>query len=415
MDLEKIKKYIRSMGTYFGALVITMLLLAAINPFLAMFMTPEDYSVFGYYNSFTNLLTPVITFYMLNYYNKRYFEVSEEERLRLKAVLFKALIYFSLIVSVVCLAGLVGYIHFFEKDFTFPIFPHVAIAVFTIPLAGIYKLEQNDCRMSRNAKGFFKITVAQAIILSATNLVFVVAIKWGSFGKLLGPFAANFIVFIWLLIRHRDLFRINSTFSEFWAVVKFCLPLAAGAMLGYFFNGFDRTYLERLGDVESYGNYTVAYQFAGYLSVFSGAVISTFQPDIYEAVARRDTRGFFLTCFAQIGIIALIVIAFILLCHPLIWLLTAGNYMGAVPYARIIAISSVASTTYYVINNYTIAKGYPRIYLYTTLISSALVIFAMPRMVGAFGFNGGAWMTSLSFVILALINLIFLGFLSVNG
>ncbi len=409
MQLERLKNYFRSVGIYFAALLIPMVVLVLINPLIAMNMSPEDYAVSGYYNSFSGLFTPLIVFYMVNYYSKRYFEVSDEDRLRLRAVLFKSLIFFSFIVAVLCLAGLLVYILLIKKDFSFPIFPHIALAVFAIPLSGIYKLEQTECRMARDASGFFKITVAAGVVLVLSNLLFVVALKWGSFGRLLAPFTANAIIFVYLIVRHRDLFKISFSFKEFRTVLWFCLPLALGAMLGYFFNGYDRTYLEGLGDVTQYGHYIVGAQIAGYLSVFSTAITSTFQPDIYEAVAKRDNRAFFSTCLLQVGLIALVVIVFILFCPLIIRLVTAGRYMLSVPYARIVSLSVLMSSIYYVINNYTIAKGYPRLYLYTTVIATVLTVLAYPPMVSRFGYSGGAHMTWISFVLLALINLVLLG------
>ena len=123
MKSGQLLSYGKSVGTYFAASLLPMLLMAAVNPLIALNMSPEDYAVYGYYNSFTALISPLIVFYMLHYYTKRYYEVTEEERLRLKAMLFKALIFFSFAVSVLCLAALAGYIVLFRKDIRFPLFP----------------------------------------------------------------------------------------------------------------------------------------------------------------------------------------------------------------------------------------------------------------------------------------------------
>lgn len=401
-------KYTRSVGTYFAATLIPMLAMVAVNPFVAMNMSPRDYAITGYYNSFVALLTPVIFFYMLNYYNKRYYEVSPRERLRIRAMLFKALIFFSAGVSVLCLLLLAGYISIFNKNLEFPLYPYLLLTVFAIPLSGILKLEQTECRMSRNAKGYFRITVVSGILLAVANLVFVVFAKWGATGKLLATFVTNLLVFVFLVVKYRSLFRVRTYGREFLQVLKFCLPLTLAAMLGYFFNGFDRTYLESLGDVTEYGHYIVGAQIAGYLTSLSTAVTSTFQPDIYESIARRDNRALARTCIMQIGIIGAAVAVFILFCPLIIKILTAGRYVDSTPYARIISISTLTSSIYYIINNYTIARGYPRLYLCTTLIGSALTVLAYPPVVRAYGYAGGAYMVGMSFVFLAAANIILL-------
>lgn len=396
------------MSLYFVAAMIPMALMALVNPLVAMNMSPEDYAVSGYYNSFVALFSPVIVFYMVNYYNKRYYETSPSERIRLRALLFKALIFFSFAVSLVCFAALAGFIFFFRRDFDFPFFPYAALMVFAIPLTGIYKLEQADFRMSRNASGYFRLTVASGLLLVIANLLFVVLLKMGAVGKLLAPLVTNLLVFLYLLSRHRDLFAVKTDFREFRQILVFCLPLAFGAMLGYFFNGYDRTYLESLSDTVEYGNYIVGAQIAGYLTSLSTAVTSTFQPDLYEAVAKKNRRLLVGSCTMQLAVITLGVAVFVLFCPLIVRLLTAGRYVAATPYARIIAFSTIASSLYFIINNYTIAKGHPRLYLYTTLIGSIITMIAYPPVVEEFGYRGGAMMTSLSYLVLAAVNLLLL-------
>ena len=405
---DRFVKYAKSVGTYFGATLIPMVLMALVNPLIALNMSPEDYAVSGYYTSFAALFSPVIVFYMINYYNKRYYETSPEERLRLRALLFKALILFSGAVSLLCFAALGGFICLFRPDFEFPFFPYAALMVFAIPLTGIYKLEQAEFRMSRDASGYFRLTVTAGVVLVATNLFFVVLLRMGAVGKLLAPLAANLSIFVYLLVKHRNLFLIRTEFREFRTVLSFCLPLAFGAMLGYFFNGYDRTYLETLPDTVEYGNYIVGSQIAGYLTSLSTAVTSTFQPDLYESVAKRNRGMLLRSCVLQIAIIALGVAVFVMFCPLVVRLLTAGRYVAAAPYARIIAFSTLASSLYFILNNYTIARGYPRLYLYTTLVGSIITMMAYPSVVEAFGYKGGALMTSVSYLILISLNVIFL-------
>ena len=141
----------------------------------------------------------------------------------------------------------------------------------------------------------------------------------------------------------------------------------------------------------------------------STAVTSTFQPDIYEALARNDRKALWRACIIQIGLIAAVVTLFILSCPLIVRILTAGRYADATVYAAIISISTLTSSIYFVLNNCTIAKGFPRIYLYTTIIGSAITIGCYPLMVNAFAYKGGAMMTALSFVILSAVNLVLLG------
>lgn len=406
--MNRAVKYIRMMATYMGASVIPMLLNLLVNPLIAMNMSPEDYAVTGYFTSFNALLNPIITFYLLHYYVKSYFNLDEKGRLALRATIFKALIFFSFGVALLCCLLLAGYMILLDGNLEFPVFPYLLFSVFALPLAGIYTLELTDFKMMKKSGAYFRLSVTNGVSLVLMNLLMVVLLKWGATGRLLSPLIVNFLFFSYLLIRHRDYFRIPFDKAAFRDILRFCLPLAASAALGYFFNGFDRTCLESLGDVREYGIYVVGAQMAAYLTTFSAAVNSTFQPDMYKAIAERNRKGFAASVGLVVGSVSVVVVIFIILAPFLVSLLTAGRYVDSTPYARILALSTITSSVYYVINNYTVAKGWPKLYLYTTLAGSLLMAIAMPEAVSRWGFTGAAVTVVLSYLALSLINLLFI-------
>ena len=158
-SFSSIRNYGKNLALYFGASLIPMAVNLAINPLIAMNMSPVDYAINGYYTSFTPLISPVILYYMLHFYNKRYFELDEEGRLHLKALIFKSLIVFSFAVSVVCLILFLGYLYFIKTDLTIPIYPYAVLTVMAIPFTGLYYLELADYRMSKNGRSFFILSI----------------------------------------------------------------------------------------------------------------------------------------------------------------------------------------------------------------------------------------------------------------
>lgn len=405
---RRVVKYIKHISTYFGASIIPMFLMLLINPLVALNMSPDDYAISGYFSSFNSLIGPLIIFYMLHYYNKRYYEVDDDRRIRLKALLFKAVTAFSFLVAIFCFVALFVYIKYYNDTLECPIMPYLAFTVFAIPLTGIYNLELVDKRMGRNSKGFFYLSIINGILLFIANIIFVVLLKLGAIGKLLAPLITNLLVFVYLFIKNKYLLSLKNSWSEFGIIIKFCFPLTIGAMLGYFSSGFDKTYLESLGNYTEYGYYIVGGSIAAYLSTFSTSISSTFQPDIYEAIASGNRRLLWKTSLIQVVLISIVVVVFVAFCPLIIRILTAGRYDNSTIYARIISFSTITSTIYYLINNYTIAVGYPKLYLYTTVISSILIIFLLKESVKNFGFVGGAWMASGAFIILSVINIILL-------
>lgn len=342
---------------------------------------------------------------MLHYYTKRYFEVTEEQRVELRAILFKALIYFSSFIAILCLFGLIIYIKIFNKDSTLPLMPYVAFTVLALPLTGIYSLLLVDLRMSRNSKSFFKISVTNGLLLVCLNLFFVVIVKWGAFGKLLAPLITNFLFFIWVCYKYRELFHFPFDKKQFNEIIKFCTPLTIAAMLGFFSNGYDRVFLERLGNVQELGYYVVGVQIAGYITIFQTTLGSTFQPDIFQSIAERNYKKLAKISTLLIGGVTIIVIIFIVAAPLVIQILTAGRYMQSVKYTQIVAFSTITSAIYYTISQVTIALGKSYLTLFNKIITSICSIALFSMLINKYQFNGAAWGLVLSFLVSAIGNL----------
>lgn len=408
IDKCRALKYTKSIGLYFSASAIPMVLNLASNPLVAKNMSPVDYAITGYYGSFNTLITPLILFYMMNYYIKSYYQLDEPDRIILKANIFKALIYVSGFISVLCCAGLIGYMKFFNAGSEIPVSPYLYLSVFALPLTGIYTLVLCDYRISRQSRKYFNLSVVNGVIAIAVILLLVVILKGGATGRLLATLLTNAIFFIWSCWYYRDLFRIRFNFSEFRKIVKFCAPLTLAAMLGFFSNGFDRILLEKTGDVSELGYYVVGVQMAGYLTVFSTALSATFQPDIYESIARRNYMTTLKYGALLVGGVIVCVAFFILLAPWLIKILTAGRYMLSLSYTRIIALSAVTSTLYYAISQFTMGIGKTMLTLMNKVISSVLIVAMFVFLIKSHGFVGAAWGIVLSFLIQFLCNAVLL-------
>lgn len=404
INFNRIIEYGKQLSRYFSASLIPMLLNLIINPLVALNMSPEDFAITGYFTSFSTLLSPIIAFYMIHYYNKRYFELDDNGREYLTAILFKALIFFSFAVTIICLIVLAIYINH-TADASLPSFPYLYMAVMSIPFAGIYNLELARYKMERKSKEYMNLSLIKGILLVVGIILFVVLIKWGAFGKLLAPLLVEIGVFGYLLIKHKDIWRIKTSITNITPIIRFCWPLALGAALGYFSNGYDKLVLEKLGNVTEFGFYCVGTSIAAYLGVFTTSISATFQPDTYEAIIKNDKRKLMRVVAIRWGLTLFVVLCFIGFCPFVIKLLTAGKYMESVPYARIFALASLTNSIYYIINDYSIARGKPHFYLITTILGSIAITFLMPLCIEQFSYKGGAIMNVMSFIILSVVNL----------
>lgn len=406
--INKYKRIINSIGLYFGASLIPMLINLAINPLIAMNMQPRDYAIVGFYTSFNTLISPLIVFYMLHYYTKKFFEVDKQEREILKSTLIKLLIYFSGILSIICFISVGVYCFLLDVDDSFPFFPYAFLSIFAIPFTGIYSLTTVDYRMQRKSLAFFKISIMNGSSLVFANLLFVVGLKWGAFGKLLAPFVTNTLFFIYCLWKYRNVLGYKFEWSRSKEIIRFCTPLTLAAMLSFFTGGYDRVLLERVDNVSELGYYVVGIQIASYIGVFQSSIGATFQPDLFQSIVQKDNRRLLKVITMLVGSTALIVVGFIVCAPIIIDILTAGRYNDSVKYAQIAALSTLTSAMYYTVSQITIARGKTTIPFINKIISSILCILMFNYIITEFEYIGAAWGLVFSFIITLIGNLVLL-------
>lgn len=388
---KKLKVYSKSIGLYFLASLIPMVLNMLTNPMIAINMSPEDYAIIGYYSAFTNLLSPLIVFYLFHYYAKAYFECNAEQQEKLKSTICKSLIWFSGLLSILSFIGVLIYVTQDGDSSGLPIFPYLGLTIFAIPLSGLFTFMQTDLRMGRHPKEFFKVTVINGLLLTGLNLLLVAGLKMGALGKTLAPFLIQLIFFLYCIYKYWKILQIPFDKSLFKKIIKFCMPLTLAAMLGFFTNGYDRVYLERIGEVREYGYYVVGIQIATYINVFQNAIGSTFKPDLFEAVVKNDRKRLLRVLLLLLGSISFIALAFITFCPLIIRILTADRYIESTVYAQIAALSIVTSMMYYVVSEITIAKGYTLVTLANSIVGAILCIGLFYVLISKFQFIGAAW------------------------
>ena len=142
-------------------------------------------------------------------------------------------------------------------------------------------------------------------------------------------------------------------------------------MLSFFNAGFDKVLLERLGNLSELGYYSVGVQIAGYLTIFSNAVNSTFQPDIYECYSKKNYRKLVLYVGIIVGSITVCASVYIILAPYIIGLLTAGRYVYSAHYSQIIALSTITAAIYYSSSQISIAMGYTKLLMWVKFLGGA--------------------------------------------
>lgn len=403
---DRIKVYSKNAGIYLLASLISSVLAVLVNPLMALNLSPEDYAVSTYYTSFGLLYTPVLGFFVTDFYLRKYYVLSKEALFQLKGNVIKIFLYFSGIVSLVCLLGLYAFVKGTHVSFDF--WPYAPLAVFTNYVGLIYTFQLAEFKIVRKAKSFFWASVIWGVIGVVLSLLLVVVAKWGAVGKMVATFLGSFLPFIWCLIKNKEYLGVRFEKEIFRQIFLYGYPLVLAAMLSYFSHGYDKVLLERGGNIETLGYYSVACSMAAYITVFSNALKSTFQPDMYKAIAQKSVRRSVAVGGLVVLAVGLIVAVFIIFCPWLIKILTAGRYVQSTQMCRIVSFSVLTSTLYYQISQFTYGTGHSKLTLINKIIGTAINIALITFLVRNFGAVGAAWSTVLGFLVFAIGNLILL-------
>lgn len=407
---QKFKIQLSNLSIYFFAALVPMLLSLVSNPFLANNLSPEDYAIIGYYSAFVTLFSPLINFYLLHYYTKRFYELDEKGRNVLKATLYRALIYFSLILAVIAMVILCGYKLLLNRNSQIPLMPYLILSLLPVAITGIYTLSLTECRMMRASKKFFNISVTNGLLGVALAILFVVVFKLGAVGRMCATLLTSIIMFTYTIIHNKDVWEYPFDKELFLNAIKFCWPLVVASMLTFFCTGYDKIILEHQGDLHTLGIYSVGVTIAGYLSLFSSSINDTFQPDIYESIVKRDYRRCLKFVIMKLSIMSVCVIVFAVSAPYIIRILTFGRYVESTPYAVIVAISSVTSMMYYSMSQITVALGFTRITLVNKILGSLISIVSFGIIIPHFGAIGAAWGIVLSYAYFFIGNVIMVYF-----
>lgn len=395
---NRFKSYISNLSVYFLASLVPMLLSLVSNPFIAKNMDPDDYAIVGYYGAFITLFTPLVDFYFLHFYTKRFYELDEARRYHLRATIFKSFLSFSFIMTGVALLSLFGYRTFFNNNSEISFFPYAVLALVKIPLSCLFSLELVDFRMNRESKPFFRLSVSNALMATAVMVLFVVVFKWGAIGNLSASLLTTAIMFVYMLVKNWRILKEPFDKEIFKDAVKFCWPLALASMLTFFSNGYDRVFLEKNESLEVLGYYSVGVTIASYIRVFSDSINSTFQPDIYESIVKRNFRKSFKFIALKLVILSVVIVCFIILSPFVVRILTFGKYVASTKYAVIASLASLTSMMYYSVSQITVALGYTSITLYNKILGSVLSVLCYALLIRSFGAIGAAWGMVVSYI-----------------
>ena len=378
---------IKNFSLYLSASIVTGVINVIFNPFLAANLSSLDYSIIGYYTSFGSLFTPILNFSLISFYVRKYFKIPEEKRQLTLDTIITTLIIWGVISSILILVLFFAYCNIAKVEL--PFFPFAVLVVFRLFFNNFLLLYQVECRMRREAKRYFKITILASLITILLSVILVILFKFGAVGRLSAMLISSIFIGIFAIKKIHSKFKIEKSILK--EAISFGWPVSCSYMIQYFLFGVDLALLEPLNDITNMGLYAIALSIVGYLSVFYIALSQTFEPDTYKAVAQFNYKKIFKIIFLISSILASIILVFVIFAKPVISILTYNRYTEAYHFAQILSVGVLTSYLMVAIEDIINAFGFTKVGLLNKIISSAIAVTAYFYLIKTHGFYGAAW------------------------
>ncbi|MBV5329500.1 MAG: oligosaccharide flippase family protein [Chlorobium sp.] len=403
----KYKGYLKNSFLYLFSSIFTAMVGIAVNPFMAKNLSPEDYAILGYFNSFSLIILPILNFSLISYYLRNYYRIADERKQIVSDTILIALVVYGFIALVAVCGAFYFYCQWSKISFSY--YPYALLTFVPIYLGNFTTLFLAKCRLERAAGRFSAVTIVSALLGTVTAILLVVIYKYGATGRLLATLLASVVTAIYCF---SQLFgKLQFDFAVIKDAFRFGWPLSLSAMLWYFLSGVDYVMLEKLNDSHSLGFYNVGMQIAGYFAIFYTAIAQTFEPDIYKAIAEKK-KGKLLKIIAGIVTLNSIPnILFIIFAPFIIGLLTYNRYTDASGFAQILALKNITVSLYYSTITIIVGFGFTKAELLVRCVGSLLCVLMFKILIENYGFYGAAWGQVFSFVILTSISVCCLAYL----
>ncbi|OQY09050.1 MAG: hypothetical protein B6I30_10390, partial [Desulfobacteraceae bacterium 4572_187] len=267
-------------------------------------------------------------------------------------------------------------------------------------LSVLLSVIQAEMRLRDEAKLYALIDTGQNFGSAALNIFFVVILKLGIFGMLIGQAIAFAILAALLLPRFFRRIKINLDFKLLKRILAFSLPLVPSALAMAAIHNVDRYFIQFMLGIEQVGIYSIGYKFGTIVSILVlGPFILIWEPKSYEFAKSEGASNKFGQIFTYLtALLLFIAVGLTGASNEIVSVMTNARYHDASQIISLVAFSYVLFgmdsivRVGLLVNHRT--KSIMLIVLFAFFVNLAGNFLLIPWL----GMTGAAWATLVTFV-----------------
>lgn len=277
---------------------------------------------------------------------------------------------------------------------------HFTVLFLSMAMQFLTSIIATYLRVRRRSGIFFFFSLTQTVATIGLNILFIVALRWGSLGMLAATFVASGLTGV--IATTMVLARTGLAFDTalFRDMAKFGLPLIPSSLGSQVAISSDRYFVKAYVSLADAGLYSLGYKFGAIMHRFLTApFIQVWIPRRLERYGRGDAEKAFARVFTYfLAFLTFASLAVSLLARDLVRILTTERYWTACRIVPLIALAHIVHVFYY---HFTIPITYSKrtkYYAYLNVsigIANLLLNFLLIPRYGAWGAGAATLVTYL--------------------
>jgi O-antigen/teichoic acid export membrane protein len=404
LSVVKKNKFITSAGIYVFGSSLQKGAGFLLIPLYTRFLSPSDYGIVGLATSVQGVLTIILGLGLYGAIARYYYEYKDDPE-ALRSYISSTVLFLAgtaLIISLLLSkwgSYLWGPIVGSQVDFD----PYIRLAIGLSFCDAIIQIPLVLYRTSQRAIPFVLAQFSIFLFSTGGIIYYVVYLKQGAEGRLVGDFIANAFIAIFLVILlFRKYFSPQIKWEFIVSSLKFSLPLVPHAVAGWALYAVDRVLLEAKGiPLDQIGLYNLGYQLGMAMNILVYGINQAWSPYYYSLMKRPaspDSKIQVMIMF-YVSFVGGICLAGVLFSQEIVKLVASSRYLGAEVYVPPILFGYLLQGFYFVFSASLFYYKRTHIIPLITLVGAAANVILNLLWIPIWGVMGSAWATLVSFAV----------------
>lgn len=357
-------------------------------PLYSLYISPADYGVFGYTNSFVAVLN-VFSYLGLNVFYLRNYARTDNKRLFNGTCFYFMFLWNSILVLIeICVFSI--YWKFMQISFNF--WPYMFLTLLTQYFNSIETIPIRTFRLRGEAMYYTVIILSRTLLSCGFGYLFVAFLQLGVLGRyyseLVHTFVFGIIYFIYMY--RNSSFRIKISILK--EGLKFGLPIVPADLLLTSSSPINAVIIEKISNIASFGIYSLGNTISSAFNMLLRAISLAVEPELYMR-AEEDKFKEFACSVKNIQILAAIVLSVGLgiFIKEIIQLLLSPKYYEVWLVVQALALSQIIYVLRSFFQQIIIIQGKTKLLMFGNLLSLIVTSISLTLITKLFGIVFVGW------------------------